>query len=300
MISGFVSTYSDNTTDILYGGDGNDVLTGNGSAILNGGSGNDTLSGVATRFGGNALQGGTGNDTYILLPYDAATLDHITEDINSGIDTVIVEEEVSSYTLDSNVENLILKVGSNGTGNELDNTMTGDASNNSLAGVSGNDTLIGGDGDDTLLGGNGNDRLIGGKGSDILIGGAGNDILSLGAIDTLLDGGTGTDTLSIDGSGTIFFNQFATNKFASFEIIDITGTGNNSLFIAIENVLDLSDTTDRLIINGNSGDKVTSTGQGWEFGGTTTLDGVLYRQYTVDGSIGAATLLVDTDIQTIT
>jgi hypothetical protein len=56
--------------------------------------------------------------------------------------------------------------------------------------------------------------------------------------------------------------------------------------------VDLSDTTNRLIVNGNAGDKVTSTAQGWTFGATTTVDSVLYRQYTV----GAATLLVDTDI----
>lgn len=57
-------------------------------------------------------------------------------------------------------------------------------------------------------------------------------------------------------------------------------------------MLDLSDTTNQLIINGNAGDKVTSTGQGWTFGGTTTLNSVLYREYTS----GAATLLMDVDI----
>ena len=61
-------------------------------------------------------------------------------------------------------------------------------------------------------------------------------------------------------------------------------------------VLDLSDTTNQLIINGNADDKVTLAQQGWTFGGTTTLDSVLYRQYTV----GAATLSVDVGItQTI-
>ena len=44
--------------------------------------------------------------------------------------------------------------------------------------------------------------------------------------------------------------------------------------------------------NGNAGDTATSTGQGWTLGGTTTLNGTLYERYTV----GAATLLVDTDI----
>lgn len=58
------------------------------------------------------------------------------------------------------------------------------------------------------------------------------------------------------------------------------------------NVLDLSDTTNQLIINGNAGDKVTVAQQGWTFSGATTLDSALYRQYTV----GAVTLLLDVDI----
>jgi hypothetical protein len=79
--------------------------------------------------------------------------------------------------------------------------------------------------------------------------------------------------------------------------IDITGTGNNSLIFTRLDVLDLSDTTNQLIVNGNAGDAVTFTGLGWTAGSTTTLNGILYDRYT----IGAATLLVYTDItQTIT
>jgi hypothetical protein len=35
------------------------------------------------------------------------------------------------------------------------------------------------------------------------------------------------------------------NKFTAFEIIDITGTGNNSLAFTRLDLLDLSDTTNR-------------------------------------------------------
>ncbi len=168
----------------------------------------------------------------------------------------------------------------------------------SRAGTAGNDTLTGTANGDILIGARGNDRLSGGKGVDVLYGGAGNDTLSFDAIDRRLDGGSGTDMLRIDTSGiNLDLTTFSNNRITQFEIVDITGTGNNSLTFQSLDVLNLSDTTNRLIVNGNAGDSVTSTGLGWTAGGTTTLNGILYDRYT----IGAATLLVDTDItQTIT
>lgn len=166
------------------------------------------------------------------------------------------------------------------------------------AGTTGNDTLTGTAGDDILMGDLGNDILAGGLGSDVLYGGAGNDTLSFDAIDRRINGGSGTDTLRIDTSGiNLDLTTISNNKITQFEIIDITGTGNNSLKFTRLDLLNLSDTTNQLIVNGNAGDAVTSTEQGWTAGSTTTLNGILYDCYTV----GAATLLVDTDItQTIT
>ncbi len=163
--------------------------------------------------------------------------------------------------------------------------------NNSAAnvGTAGNDTLTGTAANDVLVGGLGNDRLIGGGSVDVLYGGAGDDILSFGAAARRIDGGSGRDTLRIDGNGA---NLALSNKLREFELIDITGTGNNSLTFTRLDVLNLSDTTNQLIVNGNAGDRVTSTSQGWAFAGTTTVDSILYRQY----NSGAATLLVDADI----
>lgn len=166
------------------------------------------------------------------------------------------------------------------------------------AGTAANDLLTGTVNNDILVGGLGNDILRGGGGTDVLIGGAGNDVLSFEVTDRRLDGGSGTDTLSIDTSNiTLDLTTLANNRVTQFEIIDITGTGNNNLAFSRLDVLNLSDTTNRLIVKGNAGDKVASTGQGWTKGSTTTLNGILYNQYTV----GVATLLVDADItQTIT
>ncbi|PIG93096.1 FG-GAP-like repeat-containing protein [Gloeocapsopsis sp. IPPAS B-1203] len=163
-------------------------------------------------------------------------------------------------------------------------------------GTDGDDTLIGTNGDDVLIGGRGNDRLIGGRGVDVLYGGAGDDTLSFGVRDRRLDGGSGIDTLTVDTNGiTIDFTTLPRNQIRSIELIDLTGTGNNNLILTRLNLLNLSDTTNRLIVNGNAGDSVTSTGQGWIRGNETTLDGIRYNQFTA----GAATLLVDTDITQI-
>ncbi|AFZ31544.1 FG-GAP repeat protein [Gloeocapsa sp. PCC 7428] len=164
-------------------------------------------------------------------------------------------------------------------------------------GTDGDDTLIGTNGDDILIGGRGSDRLIGGRGVDVLYGGAGDDTLSFGVRDRRLDGGSGTDTLTVDTSDiTIDLTSLPRNQIRDIEIIDLTGTGNNNLILTRLNLLNLSESTNRLIVNGNTGDSVTSTGQGWLRGNETTLDGITYNQFTA----GAATLLVDTDLtQTI-
>lgn len=164
-------------------------------------------------------------------------------------------------------------------------------------GTPGDDLLIGTNGNDILIGGLGNDTLRGGRGSDVLYGGAGDDILIFGPQNRRMDGGSGTDTLAIEVSNmTMDLMAIPYNRITGIEIIDLTGTGNNSLKLTRLNVLNLSDTTNQLIVKGNAGDSVTSIQQGWLFGGTTTLNSNLYDRYTS----GAATLLVDTDItQTI-
>lgn len=173
-------------SDVIYGGSGNDLLYGGaGNDRVTGSTGNDTLRGGE---GADTLTGGVGDDRYVIDSSDT-----IVEAAGGGVDTVLA---AFSYTLGSQVENLILNGSTNfnGTGNALSNQITGGAGNNVLTGLDGNDALNGGAGNDTMYGGVGNDTLIGGSGHDALYGGSGNDWLSGGVGNDVLSGGIGADT----------------------------------------------------------------------------------------------------------
>ncbi|MFG6448763.1 PA14 domain-containing protein [Roseateles sp. BYS180W] len=127
---------------VVFGGDGNDTLTGGGrNDALFGGAGNDSLVGGS---GAAWLAGGAGDDSYVV-----SNMDHTVYELASqGTDTV---RAGVSYVLPKNVENLVLTGTSalNGTGNALANTITGNSANNLIDGKAGADTLVGGAGDDT-------------------------------------------------------------------------------------------------------------------------------------------------------
>src|SRR5499433_1690583 len=219
----------------LFGGAGNDVLTGgSGADLLFGGAGNDTLFGKGGNdllFGGagnDTLIGGTGddqvfgeagNDRMIWNPGDGSDLmeggDGVdTAEVNggNGSETFTITangtrvrfDRISPapFTLDiGTTENLVLNA------NGGDDVIT---ASNGLAGLikltidggAGNDTITGGDGDDTLLGGDGNDIITGGRGNDVARLGTGDDtfIWNPGDGSDTVDGQDGTDTLVFNGA----------------------------------------------------------------------------------------------------
>jgi Ca2+-binding RTX toxin-like protein len=156
--------------------------------IEEGTAGADSLNGGV---GADELIGGTGNDVYAINHVS----DTIIENVSEGTD---VANASVSYTLDDNVENLILTGSSdiNGTGNASANTITGNSGNNIISGGGGVDTLIGGSGNDTYV-----------VDSD--------DIVSEGS-------GGGADTLQADFSITL-------GSFANIENLSLTGSANLNL-----------------------------------------------------------------------
>ncbi|MBN3892580.1 MAG: hemolysin [Nostoc sp. JL31] len=166
------------------------------------------------------MKGGTGNDTYMV---GGVGDEIIIENASEGIDTVKAPYiSTQGYTLEANVENLILLEGAtNGTGNILDNVLTGNTRDNTLNGGSGKDTLIGGLGNDTLIGGAGDDVLTGGGNNDFFFYNTNAAFTSAAiGIDRITDFVKGSDKIILDkttfaallcraGNGFSIVNEFA-------------------------------------------------------------------------------------------
>ncbi len=106
-------------------------------------------------------------------------------------------------------------IGNDGSFNT--DTLNGGIGDDLLRGVAGDDLLFGDDGEDRLYGGSENDTLNGGLGRDILRGDAGDDLIIVNLVSEpegeILDGGIGTDRLSVAG-----------DPFATPPVIDLTAS----------------------------------------------------------------------------
>jgi hypothetical protein len=146
----------------------------------------------------------------------------------------------------------------------------------------------------------GNDSFGASKGAAKLFGGAGNDRFNFDPSSSAglsIDGGTGTDTLSLNNltGKTLDLTQNAnlsSDQQYTLRNIDVmniaTGsTGNNTLRLGLSDVLNITDNKS-LTVDGNAGSVVISPGQAWINQGTTGT----YTRY----SAGGAELLVSNEI----
>jgi len=118
-------------------------------------------------------------------------------------------------------------------------------------GTAGDDVLTGTAADEVLIGGLGDDTLNGAGGIDVLTGAGGNDFLVFDPNDRVVDGGSGEDTLQFTGTGgSLDLTATIDTKYTGIEIVDLTGTGNNTLTLAFGDLLDLSDSTNTLRVDG--------------------------------------------------
>jgi hypothetical protein len=163
----------------------------------------------------------------------------------------------------------------------------GDKNANILTGTSGNEIFVAGAGDDTL---------IGNGGTDVLNAGAGNDTITINASNITalaqtsvgnrarVDGGGNIDTLELDGSGlTLDLTNISNARIQDIEKIDITGSGNNTLILNLNDLFDASTSTNILKVLGNSGDSVNALGFA-KISGAETESSITYDVYTHSGA----------------
>ena len=157
----------------------------------------------------------------------------------------------------------------------------GDLADNNLVGDGSANQLVGGPGDDTLAGAGG---------ADVVYGGAGDDLIVItDAAFQRIDGGTGRDTLRVDGTGvTLDLTAMGDHRFQNVEVIDLNGVGPNSLILDPREVLRSSASSNTLIVHRGNDDSV-ERGSTWTYEGLHRLAGDVYQRFTQ----GAALLMVE-------
>jgi Ca2+-binding RTX toxin-like protein len=181
------------------GGSEDDTIIGNSANnVIDGHQGRDTMI------------GGLGDDTY----YVDNSGDVVTEDPNSGVDTVV--SSFSGYTLPETLENLTLAFGAgalNGNGNSGENTIIGNESANVIYGGRGADTMIGDRGEDVFYVDSTADIVVevAGQGTDTVISSCDGFSLSANVEDLILASWAG----AINGNGNAGRNTILGNEWAN-------------------------------------------------------------------------------------
>ena len=158
-------------------------------------------------------------------------------------------------------------------------------------GTSEDDNFIGTPAGERFEGEDGNDIMIGGGGSDVFHGDAGDDILGVSDLDfQFLDGGAGTDTLALIGSDINLNLADFQGKIRNIEAIDLTGSGNNTVTLTLQDLRNPSNAPQTLTVKGNAGDHLAGLSNTWEDGG---IQGDFHRF--VNRNIQ---LLVDVEVST--
>ncbi|CAC9996278.1 hypothetical protein, partial [uncultured Gammaproteobacteria bacterium] len=175
-----------------------------------------------------------------------------------------------------------------------------------------NDTLTGTSADELFVAGLGDDILTGNGGTDVFNAGAGDDTIIINDdnlaklySNTLashllarVDGGGNTDTLKLAGASlNLDLTQIDNGRIQDIEIIDLTGSGDNTLKLNLNDLLDISSETNTLKVIGDSGDKVEVTGFNKLTAGGVA-NGVTYDVY-INASASTAQLWVDQDLTVV-
>ncbi len=244
--------YGSVLSDVILGGDDNDVLSASGFILTNTGA-NIAFDGKVDR-----LYGGKGDDTFVINETKDIIIELAGADVY-GYDTIqsgMISINLNNY---ANVEHVALTGNSNlnATGTAANNWILGNSGNNIISGGAGNDRLSGGTGNDTMNGGLNNDVIIGGLGKDTLTGGGDSDtfvfdaVLGFGNIDSITDFSVVNDIIQLSS--------------AIFSAIGLSGQLAASMFNFGTKATQLDD---RIIYNSSTGALYYDTNGSGFFGST--------------------------------
>ncbi|MEZ0260735.1 MAG: hypothetical protein ACAH80_06980 [Alphaproteobacteria bacterium] len=241
-----------NTISGMDGGD--TLLGGGGDDIISGGDGNDTS--IDGQVGKDTMSGGLGDDVYKVENIG----DIVTELAAQGTDGVVA---FINYFLTANVENLEIKSGTTGGGNNLANAILGNGGANVLLGFAQNDAISGIAGNDTIDGGTGDDAMDGGFGNDTFY------------VDSALD--TVTEELTLQLEIDVVYSTATYTLAAGEEIegltllgaaaLDATGNEFSNTLTANSGVNTLAGGlgNDRLVVDSLLDRLVENVGEGFDF-----------------------------------
>jgi Ca2+-binding RTX toxin-like protein len=212
----FLAAINTQGIEYVYGGSGNDSITGNAANnYFIGGAGNDTI------------RGGLGNEIYAIDADVNSGSDTIIELAAGGIDSLDFRSTttkaitvnlatLTNQTIATGV-NLIMPSGSieYAYGGAFGDNLTGNTLNNYFIGGAGNDTLKGAAGNDYLTGSAGNDTF---SFSGVPLTGA-NTVAAVLGTDTISDFAVGVDKIALSKATFTKITTSLTGGITNFAIV---------------------------------------------------------------------------------
>lgn len=251
--------------DTIAGANGNDIITGGaGADSMNGDNGDDlfVLNTLAEYASGENINGG--GDT-VTTPYATGGDILVINDTVAGTLTIQGASTTNAFrTMEGITVGTVDKKGKISTsGNLAINIDASFAGSTTGARGSLDLTLTGNNGDNILTGNDGDTLFYGNGGKDTLTGGTGNDVFAYIATKDIVAGeqaigATGTNWVSLEGSGTFVFSEDA--MLQGIPSIQMSSTGKlEKAAIGV----DLTGQTEaKWDITGQAGSNTITTGTG--------------------------------------
>ena len=257
-LSSAVTITGSSSANTLTGGSGADTIDGGGGAdTINASGGNDTVTYRGTE---TSIDGGSGTDLLVMAAGGGVTA--INFSVSAGVDQT-TGDSVSAVNFES-VDASALSSALSVTGSSAANTITT---------------------------GSGADTIDGGGGADVIDAGGGNDTVTYRASETSIDGGSGTNTLTMATAATV-------------NLANADQTSGDSTVVSNFQNVNAASLSASLSITGSSGANTITTGTGADTidggGGADTIsaglgnDTVSYygSEVSIDGGGGTNTLLL--------